>query len=283
MNDPGTDKIRNVVLLGHSGSGKTSLVEALLARAGAIPRAGKVDDGTSSSDTEPESVKRKISLSLALAPFEWKNGDSTYRINVIDTPGYADFMAEVEAALSVADMAVLVVSAVEGVEVQTEVLWRRCAELRMPRMIFVNKEDKERADFHRVLDELRASFGSGIVPLELPLGEEAALHGVADVLSDQAFEYEPGGTHHAAPLPAEIEAEEHALHDALVEEIVSGDDEQLERYLSGDVPSVPELERTLAHEVLDNVEFPVLLGSASYVRRRRPAGRLHLRDRPVAR
>ncbi len=263
MNDPGTDKIRNVVLLGHSGSGKTSLVEALLARAGAIPRAGKVDDGTSSSDTEPESVKRKISLSLALAPFEWKNGDSTYRINVIDTPGYADFVAEVEAALSVADMAVLVVSAVEGVEVQTEVLWRRCAELRMPRMIFVNKEDKERADFHRVLDELRASFGGGIVPLELPLGEEATLHGVADVLSDQAFEYEPGGTHHAAPLPAEIEAEEHALHDALVEEIVSGDDEQLERYLSGDVPSVPELERTLAHEVLDNVEFPVLLGSAT--------------------
>ena len=138
MNDPGTDKIRNVVLLGHSGSGKTSLVEALLARAGAIPRAGKVDDGTSSSDTEPESVKRKISLSLALAPFEWKNGDGTYRINVIDTPGYADFMAEVEAALSVADMAVLVVSAVEGIVVQTEMLWRRCAELRMPRMIFVN-------------------------------------------------------------------------------------------------------------------------------------------------
>ena len=113
MNQPVTENIRNVVLLGHGGCGKTSLAEALLARAGAIPRAGKVDDGTSSSDTEPESIKRKISLSLALAPFEWKDGDETYRINIIDTPGYADFMAEVEAALSVADLAVLVVSAVE--------------------------------------------------------------------------------------------------------------------------------------------------------------------------
>ena len=242
-----------------------------------------MDDGTSSSDTEPESVKRKISLSLALAPFEWRNGDSTYRINVIDTPGYADFMAEVEAALSVADMAVLVVSAVEGVEVQTEVLWRRCAELRMPRMIFVNKEDKERADFHRVLDELRASFGSGIVPLELPLGEEASLHGVADVLSDQAFEYEPGGTHHAAPLPAEIEAEEHAMHDALVEEIVSGDDEQLERYLSGDVPSVAGAGAHAGPRGARQRRVPRPPRFGTHVRRRRPAGRLHLRDRPVAR
>jgi len=262
MSNPVTAHIRNVVLLGHGGSGKTSLVEALLARAGAIARVGKVDDGTSTGDTEPESVKRKISLSLSLAPFDWKDGDTTYRINLIDTPGYADFMGEVEAALLVADLAVFVVSAVEGVEVQTEVLWRRCAELGMPRLIFVNKEDKERADFHRVLEQLRSSFGSGIAPLELPLGEESSLHGVADVLSDQAFEYEPGGTHRAEPLPQDIEDEEHALHEALVEEIVSGDDEQLERYLSGEVPSVVELERTLAMEVLQGKEFPVLLGSA---------------------
>lgn len=262
MSNPVTAHIRNVVLLGHGGSGKTSLVEALLARAGAIARVGKVDDGTSTGDTEPESVKRRISLSLSLAPFDWKDGDTTYRINLIDTPGYADFMGEVEAALLVADLAVFVVSAVEGVEVQTEVLWRRCAELGMPRLIFVNKEDKERADFHRVLEQLRSSFGSGIAPLELPLGEESSLHGVADVLSDQAFEYEPGGTHRAEPLPQDIEDEEHALHEALVEEIVSGDDEQLERYLSGEVPSVVELERTLAMEVLQGKEFPVLLGSA---------------------
>ena len=171
-------------------------------------------------------------------------------------------MSEVEAALSVADLAVFVVSAVDGVEVQTEVIWRRCAELGVPRMVFINKEDKERADFHRVLDQLRATFGSGFAPLELPIGEEAAFHGVADVLSDQAFEYEPDGKHHTEPMPADLEDEEHRVHDELVEEIVSGDDEQLERYLSGEVPSVEELERALAHEVLEGKEFPVLLGSA---------------------
>lgn len=258
-----TERIRNVALVGHGGAGKTSLAEAMLARAGAISRAGRVDDGTSTCDTEAEELKRKISLSLALAPLEWNDGGASYRINVIDTPGYADFVSEVEAAFAVADLAVFVVSAVEGVEVQTEVLWRRCAELGLPRLVFVNKEDKERADFHRVLAQLTATFGAGFVPLELPLGEEQSFHGVADVLTDQAFEYEAGGIRHAEPLPADIEAEEHRVHDEIVEEIVSGDDEQLERYLSGETPSVEELERTLAHEVLDGTEFPVLVGSAA--------------------
>jgi len=253
-----TANIRNVALVGHSGSGKTTLVEALLVRAGTIARAGRVDDGSTVSDTEPEEVKRRISLSLAIAPVEWED----HKVNLIDTPGYADFMSEVEAALSVADLAVFVVSAVDGVEVQTEVIWRRCTELGLPRMVFINKEDKERADFHRVLDQLRTTFGSGFAPLELPIGEEAAFHGVADVLSDQAFEYEPDGKHHTEPMPAELEEEEHRVHDELVEEIVSGDDEQLERYLSGEVPSVEELEKALAHEVLEGKEFPVLLGSA---------------------
>jgi elongation factor G len=253
-----TANIRNVALVGHSGSGKTTLVEALLARSGAAPRIGRVEDGTTVSDTEPEEIKRKISLSLALAPIEWDG----YKINLIDTPGYADFMGEVEAALAVADLAVFVVSAVDGVEVQTEAIWNRCTQLGVPRMVFVNKEDKERADFHRVLDELRASLGSGFAPLELPLGEEGSFHGVADVLSDQAFEYEPDGKHHSEPLPADLADEEHRAHDELVEEIVSGDDEQLERYLSGEVPTIEELERTLAHEVLEGTEFPVVLGSA---------------------
>jgi elongation factor G len=253
-----TANIRNVALVGHSGSGKTTLAEAMLARAGAIPRIGRVEDGTTVSDIEPEEIKRRISLSLAVAPVEWEG----CKINLLDTPGYADFMGEVEAALSVADLAVFVVSAVDGIEVQTEVIWQRCTELGMPRMVFVNKEDKERADFHRVLEQLRSTFGSGFAPLELPIGEESAFHGVADVLSDTAFEYEPDGRHHAEPLPPELEEEEHRVHDELVEEIVSGDDEQLERYLSGEVPSVEELERTLAHELLEGTEFPVVLGSA---------------------
>ena len=222
-----------------------------------------MEDGSTACDTEPEEHKRGISLSLAMAPFEWTPpAGQRCKINLIDTPGYADFVGEAEAALRVADLAVFVVSAVEGVEVQTEILWKRCADLRLPRMVFVNKEDKERASYQHVLDQLRATFGPGFAPLELPLGEAGALHGIADVLSEEAIEYEADGSHHGAPLPDDVRAAEHQIHDLLIEEIVTGDDEQLERYLSGDVPSVPELERTLAHEMLDGSEFPVLCGSA---------------------
>jgi elongation factor G len=259
-----TDRIRNVVLVGHSGAGKTTLAEALLARAGAVQRAGRVDDGTSLLCTEPEEVKRRLSLSLALAPFEWTASDGqSYKVNLIDTPGYADFVGEVDAAFAIADLAVFVVSAVEGVEVQTEMLWRRAEDCHLPRMVFVNKEDKERADFAAVVDQLRSRFGSGFAPLEMPLGEAATLHGVVDVLTEEALEYDAGGTHRNEPLPADIAEQEHRLHDQIVEEIVSGDDEQLERYLSGDVPPAAELERALAHEVLDCSEFPILLGSAT--------------------
>ncbi len=259
-----TERIHNVVLLGHSGAGKTTLAEALLSRAGAVPRTGKVDDGTSLLDNDPESIKARISMSLALAPFEWTATDgNTYKVNVLDTPGSIDFAAEVDAALAVADLAVFVVSAVEGVEAQTELWWRRVAAMGVPRMVFVNKEDRERADFHKVLHQLRAAFGPGIAPLELPIGEAATLHGIVDVLSEEALDYASDGKHHVEPMPAEVAEEEHTLHDELVEEIVSGDDEQLERYLSGDMPTVAELERTLAHEVLACTEFPVLLGSAT--------------------
>ena len=269
MNSPSTDRIRNVAFVGHSGSGKTSVAEALLFRAGVIARAGSTDEGSSVCDTEPEETKRKMSLSLAVAPFEWKTKDphtgetATYKVNILDTPGYGDFAGEVDAALAVADLAVVVVSAVDGVEVGTESAWRRCQALGIPRLVFVNKEDKPRANFHSVLGALRAHFGSGFVPLELPLGEEEKLHGVADVLSDEGFEYAADGTHHSEPIPAEVADEEHRLHDEIVEEIVAGDDEQLERYLSGEVPTASELERTLAHEVLEGTEFPVLLGSAA--------------------
>jgi len=258
-----TDRIRNVVLVGHSGSGKTTLVEALLHRAGVTTRVGRVEDGTTVTGTDPEEVKRGMSLSLGVAPFEWKAGDGdTYKINLLDAPGYADFVGEELAALSVADMAILVVSAVDGIEVGTELAWERCVAAKIPRLVFVNKDVKQRANFHNVLAALQAKWGHGFVALELPIGEEEALHGIADVLSDQAFEYDPDGQHHTVSLPSEIADEEHRVHDELVEEIVSGDDDQLERYLSGEIPTTAELERTLAHEVLDCLEFPVLVGSA---------------------
>jgi elongation factor G len=264
LNYPPTDKIRNVAIVGHSGCGKTTLAEALLMRAGILARAGRVEDGTTVCDTEPEEAKRGMSLSLAIAPFDWKASDGeTYKVNLIDTPGYTDFAADVDASLAVADLAVLVVSAVDGVEVGTELAWKKCAERGIPRLVFVNKEDKPRADFHKVLENLKASFGPGFVTLELPLGEEEKFHGIADVLTDQGFEYEPDGSHHAEPIPADVADEEQRLHEEIVEEIVAGDDEQLERYLGGDVPTSAELERTLAHEVLECSEFPVLVGSAT--------------------
>jgi len=258
-----TATIRNVALVGHGGVGKTTLAEALLHRAGVVPRPGRVEEGTTVCDTEPEEIKRGISLSPAIAPFEWKAPDGReYTINLIDTPGYADFAAGVDAALSVADLAIIVVSAVDGVEVGTEIVWKQCEELGLPRMVFVTKEDRPRADFHRVLEQMRATFGSGLVPLELPIGEEEAFHGVADVLTKEGYAYDGDGTHHTEALSGEVADEEKRLSDEVAEEIVSGDDEQLERYLSGEVPSVGELETALVHEVRDGSEFPVLVGSA---------------------
>ena len=254
-----TEKIRNVVLVGHGGSGKTTLAEALLARSGALNRMGRVEDGTTASDTEPEEQKRGISISLAVLPLEWAG----HKINLVDTPGYADFVGDVEAALRVADLAVFVVSAVEGVEVQAEVVWRRCAALGIPRLVFVNKLDRERADFQRTLEQLRSTFGAGIAPLELPIGAESGFRGVADLLTDAAFVYAADGTHQTEAIPDELAELEHEVRDALVEGIVVADDDLMERYLEGDVPGVDELERTLAHGVADAAVFPVVCGSAA--------------------
>ena len=226
------EKIRNVALVGHNSAGKTTLAEAMLYRAGAIERLGKVEEGSTVLDYDPEEHRRGMSLSLSMAPLEWHG----HKVNLIDTPGYADFFGDVHAALRVADLAVFVVSAVEGVEVQTENAWRLAEELGIPRMIFINKLDKERADYDRTLDQLRDRFGAGIAPLELPIGEQEAFHGVADLLTDKAFFYDSGSAVEG-DIPEEMEEREHQIHDNLVEGIVVADDDLLERYLDGDVPS----------------------------------------------
>jgi elongation factor G len=250
-------RIRNVALVGHNGTGKTTLAEALLFASGAIGRLGRVEDGTATCDFEPEEVKRHISVSMAMAPIEWDD----YKINVLDCPGYADFIGDVEAALSVVDLAVFVVSAVEGVEVQTELAWRMAAKRQLPRMVFINKLDRERANFDRVLSELQATFGAGIAPLELPIGEEAGFRGVADLLTDTAITYDSGKPVEG-PVPDDLAATEHQIHDALVEGIVVADDDLMERYLEGEVPNFKQLEETLAHGVAAASVFPVVCGSA---------------------
>ncbi len=252
-------QIRNVALVGHGGVGKTTLAEALLADAGVIQRIGRVEDGTTVTDTEPEEIKRHLSVSTALAAFE----SHGVKLNLLDCPGYADFFAEVQAGLALADLAVIVVSAVDGVEVQTEAAWEAAAALGLPRMIFINKLDRERASFDRTLEQLRERFGAGIAPLELPIGEEADFRGVIDLLSDQAFIYDVDGVGQSHDVPPELANTEHVVHDALVEGIVVGDDALMERYLEGDVPSFEELEKTLAQGVADATVFPVVCGSAT--------------------
>ncbi len=251
-------RIRNVALVGHNGVGKTTLAEALLASTGTVARRGRVEDGTTVCDFEPEEIKRQMSVQLALAPFTV--GD--VKINLIDTPGFADFFGEVRAALSVADLAVVVVSAVEGIEAQTEAAWDLAGELGLARLVFVNKLDRERASFDRVLAELVERFGAGIAPLELPLGEEHDLRGVVDLLTDEAITYDGDGRY-TGPIPAELAAVEHQVREHLVEGIVLGDDALMERYLDGDVPPTAELEATLATGIVDGVVFPVVCGSAT--------------------
>jgi elongation factor G len=254
----GADRIRNVALVGHNGAGKTSLAEALLHRSGAVNRMGRVEQGTTVSDFDPEEQRRLMSLGLSVVPFDWKG----HKVNLIDTPGYADFVGDVVAALRVVDLAVFVVSAVDGVQAQTEAVWRLAAKLGIPRMVFVNKLDLERASFERTLDQLRDRFGAGVAPLELPIGESQSFRGIADLLTDRAHIYDDGVPREES-IPDEMEELEHRVHDALVEGIVVADDALLERYLEGDMPSFAELEHALAHGVADASVFPVVCGAAT--------------------
>ncbi len=252
------EKIRNVALVGHSGAGKTSLAEALLFRAGAIGRIGTVEAGNTVSDYDPEEHDRQMSVTMSMAPFEWRG----HKINLIDTPGYADFAGDVHAALRVADLAIFVISAVDGVEVQTEYAWRIAEKLQVPRMIFINKLDKERASFERTLKELRDSFGAGIAPIEIPIGQEETFHGVADLFRDKAYIYDSGSAE-VTSMPEDMIDREHEVHDNLVEGIVVADDDLLEGYLEGTIPTVEQLEHTMAIGIANAAVFPVVCGSAT--------------------
>ncbi len=247
-----------MVLVGHGHTGKTTLAEAMLHQAGATNRLGRVEDGNTVMDHDPEERDRAMSMSLGVAQFDWRG----HKVNLLDTPGFPDFIGEVAAALRVADLAVFVISGVDGVEVQTEVIWRMAERQGIPRAFFVNKLDRERADFEAVLADLADHFGAAVAAVELPEGTEAELHGVIDLLTDTAYEYEDGRSHTAA-VPAELARHEVEVHDALVEGIVAGDDALLEAYLDGVVPEAVALTSALAGEVARGEVFPVLCGSAT--------------------
>jgi elongation factor G len=217
--------IRNVLLVGHGGAGKTSLLESMLFTAGATTRMGRVEDGNTASDFEPEEVKKGISVSLAMAPIEW-NG---VKINVLDAPGYADFIGDVRSAIRAVDAVILVVSAVEGVEVQTEVAWELAVEAGLPRAIVINKLDRERASFERTLDELVRAFGTQVAPLELPLGEEHDFEGTADLLHRKAYRGGPRASE--GEWPDDISGKADPYREKLMEAVAESDDSLIEKYL----------------------------------------------------
>jgi elongation factor G len=259
-----TDRIRNVALLGHGGSGKTTLAEALLAAHGATDRMGRIEDRTTVCDFDPEEHARGSSVSLAVAPFVVEHEGKPYKINLIDVPGYPDFVADALAALRVADLALFCVSATDGIGVQTEQLWREADAVGIPRAFVITKMDRERADYHQVVDDLRDRFGQGVAPLQLPVGEGPELRGVVSLLDDVAHLYDGSAPRGAeAEVPDDLAEEEHRTHDALVEGIVVADDEMMERYLAEEPIALAELAHALGDGVAASQVFPVLCTSAT--------------------
>ncbi len=241
-----TEQIRNVVLLSHTNAGKTSLCENMLFQAKAISRLGKVDEGTTTSDYEPEETKRKISINLSLLPFEWNKT----KVNLIDSPGYPDFVGEVKASLRAADGAVVVVSAAGGVEVGTELVWKYADDRALPRILFVNKIDRENADFFKTVEQLQSMFGRKCVPIQLPIGAESKFEGVVDLISK------------AAKPPQSLADKVASFREKLVESVAETDDTLITKYLEGTELTEDEIRRALRAATINGKLVPVLAGSA---------------------
>ncbi|MCL5047141.1 MAG: elongation factor G [Actinobacteria bacterium] len=254
------DKLRNLGLVSHGGAGKTSLAEALLYNAGMIDRLGRVDDGTSTMDYDPEEIKRKISISTSIAPCEWKD----HKVNIVDTPGYFDFVGEVKAALRVVEGALILADGVAGVEVGTEMVWRYAEENGLPRMIFVNKMDRENANFDKVLGEIKEAFGNSATALQIPVGAEANFKGVVDLVQMKAIIYidATGKKFEVKDIPAELTEKAEELREKLVEAAAESDDELTLKYLEGEPLTAEEVRFGLCKGIKAGKIVPVLCGSA---------------------
>ncbi len=258
MKPTSPDRIRNVALISHGGAGKTSLAEAMLFDAGAINRLGSIEAGTTTLDWDPDEQKHRQSINLAVATLEHEG----VRITLVDTPGYADFQADVIEALAAADAAIVVVDASAGVEVGTEEVWRLADARGLPRMIFVNKMDRENANYDAVLEQLKARFGPKIAPVYLPIGSAATFRGYVDVIEEHATVYE-NGTPKEVPIPTELEGIEHSRRDALVEAAAEASDELMEKYLEGAELSDAEIEAAMHKGTREGSVVPVFVGSAT--------------------
>jgi elongation factor G len=255
------DKIRNVALVGHRGSGKTSLNEALLYEAGVIQRMGSVVDGTTVSDADDDEKQRQMSISAALSSFEWQGR----KINLLDTPGEASFVADALGALRVCESAIFVVDAVMGVEPSTVRLWQRAEELDIARMVFVNMLDRERADFFRTLDALKSAFGPHAVATEIPIGAEHEVRGVIDLIDMKAYEYPSAerGACKEIPIPDELQAQAEEYREKLMDEVAEVSEALMERYLDGEEISHDEIVTALKDGTNHGDLFPIVCGVAT--------------------
>jgi elongation factor G len=252
------DRIRNVALISHGGAGKTSLAEAMLHDAGAISRLGTVEAGTTTLDWDPDEHKRNQSINLAMGTLEHDGA----RITIIDTPGYADFQADVVEALAAVDAAIVVVDASSGVEVGTHEVWKLADARGLPRIVFVNKMDRENANYDATLEQLKARFGPKIAPVYLPIGAADSFRGYVDVIEEHATVYE-GGSPKEVPIPPEMEGIEHTRRDALVEAAAEASDDLMMKYLEGEPFSDDEIEAALHKGTREGSVVPVFVGSAT--------------------
>lgn len=253
------EHIRNVALISHGGAGKTSLIDAALYDSGAATRQGKVDEGSSLADHEPDELKRRMSLHTKVLPVEWRDT----KINLIDTPGYADFAGEVKAGLRVADAALVVVTAEKGVEVGTELTWQYADERNLPRMVLVNKLDRENTSFEQALDSLRQQFGVKVVPLQIPIGEQSGFKGVVDLVTQKAYTFEGGNKVQEIPVPADLQDSLGSFREQLIESAVESDDEIMEKFLESEELSDEEILSVVKKGTRSGELIPVLCGSAS--------------------
>ena len=256
MKEYAIEDIRNVALIGHGSTGKTSLSEAMLFASKAINRLGRVDDGTTTSDFDPDEIRRNISVNLSIVPCEWDNA----KLNILDTPGYSDFVGEVKCGLRAADAALIVVCAASGVQVGTEYAWAYADERKLSRLLFINRMDRENADFFQTLSQLQGMFGPKCVAFQLPIGAQTTFQGVVDLLSMKAYLGEKG---EVREIPEELVEQAASLREKLVEAAAETDDTLVTKYLEGEELSEEELRRGLRAGVAGGSIVPVLTGSAT--------------------
>jgi elongation factor G len=252
-----TEQIRNLILLGHGGCGKTMLAEAMLFSAKATDRFGKVDEGNSVMDYDPEEIKRKISISTTIAPLEY----SDHKVNLLDTPGFFDFVGEVKGAIRAANSACIVTCAVSGVEVGTEKAWAYCEENNMPRIIVVNKMDRENANFGETVKALREKFGNRVIPVQVPIGSAEKFQGIVSILGNRAY-YMEKGVEVEKPIPAELNPLIEEYKSILIDAVAESDDELLNKYLEGEELTNEELLAGARKGTISGKLVPVLAASA---------------------